>query len=207
MTTDPESLLNLLAPTAAGPRPTGKLHAQRHADDYSTPPHYAERVRAALGCVACDPASGGAADNMVIRADVFYTHQQNGLDMRRPWTSPVYLNPPSVNRDEFLNRALREISRGCEMVVCLNLKHLSAAYAQPLVCLASALHVPRGRPAFLHGETRQRSESPTDGRVFLYFGSNPQRFITEFSKDVGWTALVFPTDPIRRKVQAEVACL
>jgi hypothetical protein len=205
MSTDPESLLNTLAPTSAQPRPAGKLHAQRHADDYSTPPHYATRIRAALGGhIGCDPASSGKEDNNVIRAKVYYTHDENGLDPRRGWLSPVYLNPPSVNRDEFLRRAAVEAARGVEMVVCLNLKHLCAAYAQPLVCQAAALHIPRGRPAFLHGRTRQRSESPTDGRAFLYCGPQPQRFITEFAKDVGWTALVYQTIITPLKVQAEV---
>jgi hypothetical protein len=205
MTQDPESLLNLLAPVSADPRPNGKLHAQRHADDYSTPPHYADHVRAALGYVACDPASGGDADNAVVRADIFYTYEDNGLDVRRPWISPVYLNPPSARRDEFLERAAREVRRGCEMVVCLNTKHLCAAYAQPLVCLASALHIPRGRPAFLHGETRQRSDSPTDGRAFLYCGPRPEKFVAAFGDDAGWTALVYPaTAAPRTRPQAEV---
>jgi len=203
---DTGSLLDLVAPDEATTRDAGKLHVQRAHDDYSTPPHYAERIRAALGgTIGCDPASSDV-DNLTIQARTYWTHDRSGLDQRHAWRSPVYLLPPSVNRDEFLARTAREAAAGAEIIVRLNLKHLCAGYAQTLLPYVSAMHVPRGRPAFLHPVTRARSESPTDGRAFLYVGSSPSRFVEEFRKDVGWTMLCVHPAPERRRArpQAEV---
>lgn len=202
-TDDTISLLDSLGPAAAGAREAGKLHAQRAHDDYSTPEHYVELVRAALGGrIGCDPASS-AADNVVICAEVHWHADDSGL--AHEWPGPVYLNPPSARRDEFLARAAHEAAAGCEIVVCLNLKHLCAGYTQALLPHVAAMHVPRGRPAFVHPVTRARSESPTDGRAFLYCGAHPERFCAAFATDKGWTALTARQAPRRApRPRAEV---
>lgn len=186
MIDDLATIFDSIAPDAADPHAAGKIHSQRGHDDYSTPEHYVDMIRRALGGkIACDPASTDD-DNTIIRASVWYTHENSGL-VANEWPSPFYLNPPSVRRDEFLARAAREAGAGAECVVCLNLKHLCAVYAQNLLRHVAAAHIPRGRPAFVHPTTRERSESPTDGRVFLYVGKHAARFVDVFNEDAGWT--------------------
>ena len=95
---DPASLFDLVAPLAADPRLSEVAYISRGHDDYSTPPHYIERCRAALGgSIACDPASSDA-DNRVVRAASYYTHSRSGLDPAAIWASPVFLNPPASRR-------------------------------------------------------------------------------------------------------------
>ena len=199
---DTLSLLDSIGPSALGSQ-EGNLYTKRTYDDYSTPDHYVTLVRHALGKhIACDPASSDA-DNEHIRAEVYYTAERSGLV--GDWPSPVYLNPPSARRDEFLSRGAAEAERGAEMVVHLNLKHLCAAYAQPLLAHVRAVHIPRGRPAFLHPATRERGESPTDGHAFLYVGPNAKRFLLVFGKDAGWTFAVTPAlVPKRKRIRAVI---
>jgi hypothetical protein len=186
MTNDLTTIFDTISPDEADPHQSGKLHAQRAHDDYSTSEFYIKRVRRVFGgSIACDPASSDA-DNVVIRALIYYTHENSGL-AAEAWSSPWYLNPPSIRRDEFLARAAQEARQGGEAIICLNLKHLCAGYTQYLLPHVAAVHIPRGRPAFVHPTTRERSESPTDGRAFLYVGKNPQRFIEVFRCDAGWT--------------------
>lgn len=195
--TDVASLLDSIAPGALGSQ-EGNIYTKRSYDDYSTPNHYISLVWRALGKrIACDPASSDA-DNEFIRAEVYYTAERSGLV--GAWPSPIYLNPPSARRDEFLARGAAEAESGAELVVHLNLKHLCATYAQPLLAHVRGVHIPRGRPAFLHPATRQRGESPTDGHAFLYVGPNVKRFIVAFGKDVGWTFALVPNATLKRKI-------
>lgn len=70
--------------------------------------------------------------------------------------------------------------------------------------MVTAVHVPLGRPAFVHPATRERSESPTDGRAFLYCDRRPHRFVEAFGQDAGWTFLCYPHVAKINKVQAEI---
>jgi hypothetical protein len=112
--------LDLLVPTEAEPILQGKIHTQRGNDDYMTTPHYIKLVRAVLGgTIGCDPATTDII-NEYIKADIWFTPERSGLS-ETPWADGVYLNPPSVNREEFLKRAGRELAYGTvtEMIVCI----------------------------------------------------------------------------------------
>ena len=138
-------------------------------------------MREALGGIGCDPASTDEA-NQTIRATIHYTPENSGL--RHPWSDRIYLNPSSANREEFLLRMADEIRQGTvrSAIICLNTKHLCNGYTQKLLHYVTAVHIPRGRPAFLH--EGQRTESPTDGRVFLYIGSDTDTFVQVFGRNV-----------------------
>ncbi len=202
---DIASLFDQIAAAETKAKPAVNLNADPRSYDgnYSTPAHYIDCIRAALSEIACDPASSDA-DNAIVKATVYYTHERGGL-AAESWPSPFYLNPPSARRDEFLERAAREAAAGAEAVVCLNLKHLCTAYAKPLLRHVTAVHIPLGRPAFVHPATRERSESPTDGRAFLYCGRRPHRFVEAFGQDAGWTFLCYPYIATVGKVQAEIS--
>ena len=200
---DTPSLLDSIAPEYAEQKLTGKHHSQRAHDDYSTPEHYIKMVRRVFGRrIGCDPASSDI-DNKTIDAEVYYTHERSGI-VAEQWPSPIFLNPPSIRRKEFLERTAHEAARGAEIIVCLNLKHLCNEYTQPLLNYVRAAHMPKGRPPFLHPETRERNESPTDGRIFLYIGDNAKKFVSIFSKDVGWTFNVIPAVKQQKRLKVEI---
>ncbi len=201
---DSLTLFDLIAPKEAGVKASGKLHSQRGHDDYSTTDHYLDKVREVFGGrIGCDPASSDI-DNESVRAEVYYTHERSGLAAEE-WPSPIFLNPPSIRRDEFLARTAIEAASGAEIIVCLNLKHLCTEYSQAMLTHVRAVHIPKGRPPFLHPTTRERTESPTDGRAFLYVGPNVERFLCVFGKDTGWTFAVTPAPVVKRKnIKAEI---
>src|SRR4051794_35367618 len=83
-----------------------------------TPAEYVEAARAVMGGVSLDPASCAEAQT-VVRAEVFYTREDDGLS--KPWVADaLWLNPPyGGKRNEggeispFVEKLLAERARGC----------------------------------------------------------------------------------------------
>lgn len=185
-----------------------KQYLERHHDDYITPKEYALLVRSAFGrAPELDPASSAVANRMV-GAKNFYTPQVNGLDLKNPWYGPLFLNPPATNRKLFITRLANELTSGAvtEAIVVLGDKDQSARYVQDnLKDHVTAIYTTLGRPAFDHmvkTTDDHRSESPTNGRMFLYAGSNVDRFVEAFAEDVplGW--FLIPRIPPTKRVRS-----
>lgn len=62
-----------------------------NSNEHYTPPKVAALSRALLGRIDLDPASSAIA-NQIIRANSFFTEEQDGLNQE--WYGTVFLNPP-----------------------------------------------------------------------------------------------------------------
>jgi hypothetical protein len=147
----------------------------RTGDDYYTPKHFVECIRAALGgCIDLDPASHVMA-NEVIQAQRFFTKDQNGLS--QPWDGRVFLNPPFSSWPEWVDKVLQELARGevSDLITLGATRTQTAQYFERLLRRADALCIITGRTPFWGLYTE--SDSPTDGHFLLYFGSHIGRFV------------------------------
>jgi len=69
-----------------------RSQALTQKSDYGTPPEVVDICRAILGGIDLDPASSAVFNEACVKAEYYYTKEQNGLDL--PWLGRVWLNPP-----------------------------------------------------------------------------------------------------------------
>lgn len=148
-----------------------------------TPAAYVALVREVLNEIDLDPASNEQAQ-ATIRAKVFYTVKDNGLE--REWPGRVFLNPP-YHRDLaplFVRKLIEEhlAGRTTEAVMLVN-NATDTEWFYLAQGAAQAICFTRGRINFLRpgGEI----VFPTQGQAFFYLGANRDRFHAVF-EDVGW---------------------
>jgi hypothetical protein len=172
------------------PPPERKLHVasvgyhHSECDEWFTPEQIIESARTVLGGIDTDPASCPAA-NKIVKAKVFWSQKQNGLDLTHPWIGSVWMNPPYGGMAQaFIERLMGELDRGSvtAAIVLLNLNAMSSRWFQPVSRRASALMVTDGRLRFMPGSEGQAFSSPSTGSVISYFGPDVERFCSEFQR-------------------------
>lgn len=158
------------------------LHSS-NTNEWYTPPQYIEAARAVMGTIDLDPASHEKA-NQGVKATTFYTIHDNGLAY--PWNGRVWLNPPygkdgiDSNQKIWTTRLINQYTAGVttEAILLVNAATDTEWFA-PLwdypICFTNH------RIRFIDENGEQQSQ-PTHGNVFVYFGSNVERFTEEFSK-------------------------
>ncbi|SRR5258708_3067577 len=94
------------------------------------------------------------------------------------------MNPPYGDLAPlFVARLLIELgARVTEAIVLLNANAMTSAWFHTIYPAASSLVVSRGRPDFTPGDPDKSANSPTTGKVYVYFGLRSDRFVAEFSK-------------------------
>ncbi len=162
------------------------------SNEWYTPARYIEAAREVMGGIDLDPSSCKEA-NMIVRAEKFYTKEDNGLLL--PWHGNVWLNPPyslegvpsgkeagrqirSVVR-QWIDRLINEYRAGnISEAILLTKADPKQLWFQLLwefpICFASDrvyFHRPHAEP-----------ERHFFGTAFIYLGSNEQKFIDTFSK-------------------------
>jgi hypothetical protein len=155
--------------------------------DWYTPAKYVELARMVLGFIDTDPCSCEAA-NEVVRAETFYTAEQDGL--QQEWHGCVFVNPPYGDGtvEQFAVKLLLELEQGrATQAVFLVNNCTETKWFQTLVCHATAVCFPCGRISFWSPE--RPSKTPLQGQAILYFGNNAKRFKGVFS-GIGFTSLV-----------------
>ena len=155
--------------------------------EWYTPEKYAELARMVLGFVDTDPCSCEAA-NEVVRAETFYTSEQDGL--KQEWHGCVYVNPPYGDGtvEEFVVKLLLELDAGrATQAIFLVNNCTETKWFQTLICHAAAVCFPCGRISFWSPD--RASKTPLQGQAILYFGTHAKRFKAVFS-GIGFTSLV-----------------
>jgi hypothetical protein len=153
-----------------------ELVQQSLSNEHYTPKKYIEAARNVLGVIDLDPASCEAA-NETVKAKRIFTTDQSGL--KNEWQGRIWLNPPYGGlAGQFITKLGVELETGnvTAAIVLLNSHCTDAAYFKllwdGLLCFTNH------RINFDGDGTRSGS---THGSVFVYFGSNKEAFIKEFS--------------------------
>lgn len=155
--------------------------------EWYTPQKYVEAVHEVMGFIDTDPCSCEAA-NEVVRAETFYTEEQDGL--QKEWHGCVYVNPPYGDGtvEEFAVKLLLELDAGrATQAIFLVNNCTETKWFQSLVSHAAAVCFPCGRISFWSPD--RASKTPLQGQAILYFGTNGKRFKRVFS-GIGFTSLV-----------------
>ena len=144
----------------------------KQSPNWHTPAAYVEAARAVMGRIDLDPASDTVA-NQTIKAKVFYTEHDNGLDY--DWVGRVFLNPPGGLVREFWLK-LVESSAVTECIwIGYSLEQLQ--FLQQINANSTPLNfplcIPRRRIAFdLPGS---KKKSPTHANYVAYLTTQPLR--------------------------------
>ena len=167
------------------------------SNDWNTPPEYIEAAREVMGGIGLDPASNEIA-NRIVRADKFFTEEDDGLSM--PWIShSVFLNSPygktrnKSNQEIWADKMLREYALHnfgegillTKVVPGYEWFDILFCDLQPTVCIT------RGRIAFIRpewitedgtvnypkGDNRSKAAS-----AFWYIGNDDRKFAKVFRK-------------------------
>ena len=179
-------------------KPDNIIAMPTKSNEWYTPARYIEAARAVMGGIDLDPASCELA-NRTVRATRFYTAKENGLE--RPWFGNVWLNPPygktipyvskgrymggGNTKDTslqvmFVNKAIKEYKeKRIDQAILLVTANTTVAWFQPLWEYPICTPYPKIR-FFVHGSREKQAQ--VFGNVFVYLGTNEQKFIEVFSK-------------------------
>jgi len=139
--------------------------------EWYTPPEIIERARLVMGVIDCDPASTAQA-NEIIRADCFYTIEDDGLT--KPWNGCVWLNPPYGQPEiaQFAEavvakNAAREFDQACVLVN----NATETNWFQSMLRDCTAVCFLKGRVKFIDCDGNATG-APLQGQALLYFGDD-----------------------------------
>ena len=152
------------------------IHSSK-SNEWYTPEEYIEAARRVLGSIDVDPASNEEAQTNVVRAETYYTEQEDGLAY--DWRGTVWLNPPwGKEHPQFVERLLNQYARGntTAAILLVNAHSTDTAWFQPLwnhiLCFTDH------RINFYGSE----GSGSTHGSVFVYLGPDRKAFAEAFSK-------------------------
>lgn len=134
-----------------------------------------------MGEINLDPASNPIA-NKVVKADKYYTAEDNGLD--KIWSGNVWLNPPYASDliEKFIDKLVSERNNYTQAIVLVN-NATETVWFNKIIDISAAVCFPKSRVKFYmpNGKTG----APLQGQAVLYIGENSNRFVNAFSK-IGW---------------------
>jgi ParB family chromosome partitioning protein len=159
-------------------------------NEWYTRPQYIEAARAVMGSIELDPASCAAA-NQIVKAERYYTKEQNGI--LQPWRArSLWLNPPYGRSAKmqghhlstiklFVDKCLETYQRGdVEQAIILATTEVNAKWFYPLwqypIC------IPDHRVNFIVPEQQKNKYSQMFGTCFVYLGQNETKFNEVFSR-------------------------
>src|SRR5271154_4331972 len=86
-------------------------HSSATVEHY-TPAEVITAARFTLGAIDLDPASCAQANEEVVRADKFFSQEEDGLAL--PWFGRIWLNPPGGKDEKARSRTKRWWVKLCE---------------------------------------------------------------------------------------------
>jgi ParB family chromosome partitioning protein len=156
-------------------------------NEWYTRPKYIEAAREVMGSIELDPASCTAA-NEIVKAERYYTKEQNGL--LQEWKArSLWLNPPYARTAHyqsgiglFVQKCLEAYHHGdVQQAIILATNEANATWFQPL--LQFLFCIPDHRVKFLAPEKHPRGVyQHMFGTVFVYLGPCEARFTAVFSQ-------------------------
>lgn len=161
---------------------------KQKSNEWYTPARYVDAAREVMGGIDLDPASCYIA-NELVKATNYYTEEMDGLKQR--FYGKVWCNPPygKINNkstiDLWIRKIIREYRLGnVEQAVLLTTCDSDNSWFQLfwdfLICFTDH-NVHFFKP--INGKIRKDSRSTQMfGTVFVYIGTNEQKFIEIFSQ-------------------------
>lgn len=150
-------------------------------NEWYTPAELIEAARNTMGEINLDPASNPIA-NKVVKADKYYTAEDNGLD--KIWSGNVWLNPPYASDliEKFIDKLVSERNNYTQAIVLVN-NATETVWFNKIIDISAAVCFPKSRVKFYmpNGKTG----APLQGQAVLYIGENSNSFVNAFSK-IGW---------------------
>ena len=155
------------------------LHVSDDSYEWYTPSKYIRAARRVMGSIDTDPASCETA-NKVVRAQTFYTSEDNGLD--HVWPGNVWLNPP-YNMPwirEFIRKAISEFAADHNRSLMILTNNSTDTGWFHLLINSAPVCLTRGRIRFWGPDggllaTRQ-------GQAIFYLGQRIDSFTDEFTR-------------------------
>jgi hypothetical protein len=146
--------------------------------EWYTPQQYVDAARLLMGSIDLDPASSDLANERVVKATDYYTEETDGL--AQAWRGRVWLNPPDGREGpKFVAKLLDEYHAGNVTEAVLLVKpRTDGSWFRPLYDFT--LCFVKGRIKFWNHEGT--GKSPATGNVFIYLGSNRDKFAQVFSQ-------------------------
>jgi ParB family chromosome partitioning protein len=146
--------------------------------EWCTPAEFMNRVRGVLGTIDLDPASSQEA-NKIVLAKSIYTANEDGLT--RDWYGNIWLNPPYTQ--PLLSRFVEKLvysmfANHVKSAIVLTHNSSETKWFQTLLQVSKAVCFTKSRINFIHSSGK--TGSPPQGQAFFYFGSNKEKFISEF---------------------------
>jgi len=150
-------------------------------NEWYTPAEFIEAAVDVMGCIDLDPASNPIA-NKVVKADKYYTAEDNGLD--KTWSGNVWLNPPYASDliGKFADKLVSERENYTQAIVLVN-NATETEWFNKIVSIASAVCFPKSRVKFYMPDGK--TGAPLQGQAVLYIGEKPKEFTDVFCK-LGW---------------------
>lgn len=150
-------------------------------NEWYTPAEFIEAAVDVMGCIDLDPASNPIA-NKVVKADKYYTAEDNGLD--KTWSGNVWLNPPYASDliGKFADKLISERENYTQAIVLVN-NATETEWFNKIVSIASAVCFPKSRVKFYMPDGK--TGAPLQGQAVLYIGEKPEEFTDVFCK-LGW---------------------
>jgi len=154
-------------------------------DEMYTPSFLIEAARDVMGSIDLDPASCEVA-NRTVKADRFYTKEQNGLD--KTWAGNVWLNPPYSrgNMLPFSERFVFDPVRNGTMI-CNAMT--STRWFQLLCRKCECMCILSKRISFIDSKTMEPKKGNDRSQVVFFRGVEWMRFKAVFAK-YGHTVLL-----------------
>lgn len=161
------------------------------SNEWYTMPRYVEAAREVLGSIELDPASCAAA-NKIVRAERYYSKEQNGLlqewRARSLWLNPPYGRSAKMQGQHlstiklFVDKCLDAYQRGDVLqAIILVTTEVNAKWFYPL--WSYPICFPNHRVNFLVPKLPQSGKySQMFGSCFVYLGPNESQFIEVFSR-------------------------
>lgn len=164
-------------------------HVANNAGDneWYTPAPYVEAAREVMGGIDLDPASSVAA-NEVVRANRFFTEEDNGLvqvwEADSLWMNPPYARP---RIDEFCGKLAEDYSaHNVKQAITLTNNATETGWFHALAEVGSAMCFPRQRVKFWHPD---KESAPLQGQAVVYLGDNVEAFRARFV-EFGFTVML-----------------